>query len=242
LRSLTKDYDERIFRLSKDLDTKVREHNKIREQINIFKDKLGKGEPQKGEGEPKELTPDDIANKLKEKEESIQDVEKKTYDEEQKLDELKNEFKINEEKKKMLEGPKLEGTQQEEDLSKTQAIKVSKVDQTRLETMKGEFEQVRKEVNEIMSKFKNMHLARVLKVQSEMEGIEFNWNNYQQTLKILETFVDALLTAKTKKTKPDENLIIKIVKEDKPFDNSGMDAIKILKEGLKNRPEREQKD
>lgn len=59
-------------------------------------------------------------------------------------------------------------------------------------------------------------------------------------MKILETFVDALLTAKTKKTKPDENLIIKIVKEDKPFDNSGMDAIKILKEGLKNRPEREQ--
>lgn len=43
--------------------------------------------------------------------------------------------------------------------------------------MKGEFEQVRKEVNEIMSKFKGMQLARVLKVQSEMEGIEFNWNN-----------------------------------------------------------------
>lgn len=76
LRSLTKDYDERIFRLSKDLDTKVREHNKIREQINIFKDKLGKGDA-KGEAE-KELTPDDIANKLKEKEESIQDVEMKT--------------------------------------------------------------------------------------------------------------------------------------------------------------------
>lgn len=58
------------------MDTKVREHNKIREQINIFKDKLGKGDA-KGEAE-KELTPDDIANKLKEKEESIQDVEMKT--------------------------------------------------------------------------------------------------------------------------------------------------------------------
>lgn len=54
----------------------MREHNKIREQINIFKDKLGKGDA-KGEAE-KELTPDDIANKLKEKEESIQDVEMKT--------------------------------------------------------------------------------------------------------------------------------------------------------------------
>jgi Asp-tRNA(Asn)/Glu-tRNA(Gln) amidotransferase C subunit len=56
-------------------------------------------------------------------------------------------------------------------------LKVSKIDQSRLELMKGEFEQVRKEVNEIMSKFKGMQLARVLKVQSEMEGIEFNWNN-----------------------------------------------------------------
>jgi predicted phage tail protein len=163
--------------LSKDLDTKVREHNKIREQINIFKDKLGKGEANKGEGEPKELTPDDIANKLKEKEESIQDVEMKTYDEEQKLDELKKEYTVHQEKKNMLEGPKLEGAQPVEDLSKTMAIKVSKIDQTRLETMKGEFEQVRKEINEIMSKFKGMQLARVLKVQSEMEGIEFNWNN-----------------------------------------------------------------
>lgn len=64
-----------------------------------------------------------------------------------------------------------------EDLSKTRVLKVSKIDQSRLELMKGEFEQVRKEVNEIMSKFKGMQLARVLKVQSEMEGIEFNWNN-----------------------------------------------------------------
>lgn len=161
--------------MSKDLDTKVREHNKIREQINIFKDKLGKGDA-KGEAE-KELTPDDIANKLKEKEESIQDVEMKTYDEEQKLDELKKEFNLHQEKKNTLEGPKQEGSLPIEDLSKTRVMKVSKIDQSRLELMKGEFEQVRKEVNEIMSKFKGMQLARVLKVQSEMEGIEFNWNN-----------------------------------------------------------------
>lgn len=71
----------------------------------------------------------------------------------------------------------MEGALPIEDLSKTRVLKVSKIDQSRLELMKGEFEQVRKEVNEIMSKFKGMQLARVLKVQSEMEGIEFNWNN-----------------------------------------------------------------
>jgi len=71
----------------------------------------------------------------------------------------------------------VEGALPIEDLSKTRVLKVSKIDQSRLELMKGEFEQVRKEVNEIMSKFKGMQLARVLKVQSEMEGIEFNWNN-----------------------------------------------------------------
>jgi len=39
-----------------------------------------------------------------------------------------------------------------------------------------------------------------------MEGIEFSWNNYQQTLKILETFVDALITAKAKKSKAGEGI------------------------------------
>jgi Cu2+-containing amine oxidase len=84
---------------------------------------------------------------------------------------------LHQEKKNTLEGPKVEGALPIEDLSKTRVLKVSKIDQSRLELMKGEFEQVRKEVNEIMSKFKGMQLARVLKVQSEMEGIEFNWNN-----------------------------------------------------------------
>jgi len=75
LRSLTKDYDERISKLSKDLETKIREHNKIKDQIDIFKDKLGKGDSKESE---KVLTPDDIAKELKDKEESIQDVEMKT--------------------------------------------------------------------------------------------------------------------------------------------------------------------
>lgn len=105
---------------------------------------------------------------------------------------------------------------------------MSVVDRSNVDKVRKEFEQVKKEVDSIISKFKNTKLARILGIQSEMEGIEFSWNNQQQTLKILETFVDALLTAKARKTKSDENLIIKIVKEEKLQDTMVVDNVKRL--------------
>jgi len=64
-----------------------------------------------------------------------------------------------------------------DDYGKTRILKIAKVNSTKLKNIKDEFDQVKKEVTEIINKFKTMQLSKVLKVYSEMEGIEFNWNN-----------------------------------------------------------------
>jgi len=70
-----------------------------------------------------------------------------------------------------------------------------------------------------------------------MEGIEFSWNNYQQTLKIIETFVDALLTAKARLSNK-SNSLVKIAKEEKAKDNSLAESVKRLS-NLGNKPKNE---
>lgn len=54
---------------------------------------------------------------------------------------------------------------------------VSKTSNSNTEKVRREFEEVKKEVDSIISKFKPTKLSKILGIYSEMEGIEFSWNN-----------------------------------------------------------------
>lgn len=96
LKTLTADYNERIAKLSKLYDATFNEHTKIYDQINVFRENLQQEQTQEHKQQHAEISeneyePDKIAMLLKEKEEGIQELEMKKYEEEQKHDELERE-------------------------------------------------------------------------------------------------------------------------------------------------------
>lgn len=80
LKQLSKDYDDRIAKLSNKIKKKIEEREKIKEKINLFKDKF---KDTSLEGDDKnaveeDLQPDKIANMLENKEEENQELRVKT--------------------------------------------------------------------------------------------------------------------------------------------------------------------
>lgn len=181
--------------------------------------------------------PENIADLLRDKEEGIQELEMKTYDEEQKLKELEKDYSELQKIKQTLENNNQNESKPKEISNIIKNFDNTTIDKEKEDRIKREFEEVKKEIDTIIDRFKSTKLANVLGIYSEMEGIEFSWNNYQQTLKIIETFVDALLTAKARISNKSTTLV-KIAKEEKPKDNLLAESVKRLS-NLGNKPKNE---
>lgn len=51
------------------------------------------------------------------------------------------------------------------------------IDSQEIYKKKKEFEEIKREVDTIINKFKVTKLSKILNIVSELEGIEFSWNN-----------------------------------------------------------------
>lgn len=102
----------------------------------------------------------------------------KVYEEEQKLREFEREHgELAGKLAVQRDRNTVELKQPEENTAKGRALTRTQVDTANADKALREFDIVKKEVDSIIAKFKPTKLAKLLGVYSEMEGVEFSWNN-----------------------------------------------------------------
>lgn len=103
-----------------------------------------------------------------------------TYDEEQKLKELEREYnELKNAKSQLEQSLNIEEKMPNDDNRiNSKNINIKKVSQdNNSKRIIAEFDEVKKDIDDIIKRFKDTKLAKTLGVYSEMEGIEFSWNN-----------------------------------------------------------------